>query len=335
MHGEHFGERAERERFLTVDETQALKSRFQDLVSAAMTKNPKPPTTPRLILFIDDLDRCLPEQVIPLLESLKLHLNLLGTVCFLGVDPRALRAAIQQRYASNPGFTEVDYLDKIVQLRFDVPPIRQEDMAAYCTHLLPPGLRSAADLIGETLQRNPRAVKRFINRLELAMLLAPNLDPTLLAGVQLIQQLDPLVFRWLADSPDLLRDLAADDSDLEVLELDGTPHQPTRSVNALLRRVAKDIPNATRPGLARYFHLAEATGHTEGLQNAGATWVDGTPEEFLDERSLLRHRSTLRKVGRVEADAWFLLLQNSKQRTWLLRTSDARIVCFLDSPMTR
>jgi len=40
----------------------------------------------RMVIFIDDLDRCLPEVALQVLEALKLYFNIDGVAFVLGID---------------------------------------------------------------------------------------------------------------------------------------------------------------------------------------------------------------------------------------------------------
>ena len=112
------GKRYEEELFLVREYRVRLKEHFQKLVQKARggVRRPK-----KLVFFIDDLDRCMPEQALKLLEALKLYLNLEGCVYFLGVDRQALEKSISHCY-KGLDIKESEYLDKIVQLPFTVPP---------------------------------------------------------------------------------------------------------------------------------------------------------------------------------------------------------------------
>jgi KAP family P-loop domain len=61
-----------------------------------------------LALFVDDLDRCLPENPIEVLEALKLYLDSSHCVFVVGVDPRVIEEAIRRRYAGNPSLPPVE-----------------------------------------------------------------------------------------------------------------------------------------------------------------------------------------------------------------------------------
>ena len=52
----------------------------------------------KLIIIIDDLDRCLPDRIIDNLEAIKLFLNVKNTAFVIGADPRIVRHAIEYRY---------------------------------------------------------------------------------------------------------------------------------------------------------------------------------------------------------------------------------------------
>jgi hypothetical protein len=53
----------------------------------------------RLAVFVDDLDRCLPDQAVEVLEAVKLFLDVPGCVFVLGVDREVIEQGIRVRYA--------------------------------------------------------------------------------------------------------------------------------------------------------------------------------------------------------------------------------------------
>ncbi|MDH4137500.1 MAG: SUMF1/EgtB/PvdO family nonheme iron enzyme [Anaerolineae bacterium] len=127
-----------------------------------------------LVVFIDDLDRCLPEKAVQVLEAIKLMMGKRGTIFVLGASRRVVEAAVEAHYklGKMEELTPENYLDKIIQLRFDLPPIRREDMRAFIEGLREKGLEDPAlldalPLITEGVPTNPRQVKTFINYLEL------------------------------------------------------------------------------------------------------------------------------------------------------------------------
>jgi len=74
----------------------------------------------RLIIFIDDLDRCLPENALAVLESIKLYLAQVNCVFFIGLDKRVIEQAVSQRY-KDIRITGKEYVEKIIRLNFFLP----------------------------------------------------------------------------------------------------------------------------------------------------------------------------------------------------------------------
>ncbi|MDF1777393.1 MAG: P-loop NTPase fold protein [Rhizobiaceae bacterium] len=80
----------------------------------------------RIVLYIDDLDRCPPEQVINVLQAIHLLLSFPLFVVFVAVDVRWLRKSLTTEYAGLLGggngadgtATASDYLEKIFQLPY-------------------------------------------------------------------------------------------------------------------------------------------------------------------------------------------------------------------------
>ncbi|KAF2415974.1 P-loop NTPase fold protein [Microbacterium sp. B35-30] len=86
----------------------------------------------RIVLYIDDLDRCEPEQVVEVLQAVHLLLALDLFTVVVGVDPRWMVRSLRARYPatlgsggtdgpSDGGVTPEDYLEKIFNIPFVLP----------------------------------------------------------------------------------------------------------------------------------------------------------------------------------------------------------------------
>ncbi len=87
-----------------------------------------------LVVFIDDLDRCLPDTIIETLEAMKLFLFVKGTAFVIGADERLIQYAVRQRFPELPGTAvEVgrDYLEKLIQVPIRIPPLGAADIESY------------------------------------------------------------------------------------------------------------------------------------------------------------------------------------------------------------
>ncbi|EFO79393.1 hypothetical protein OSCT_2741 [Oscillochloris trichoides DG-6] len=180
----------------------------------------------RLVVFIDDLDRCLPEQAIGVLEALKVFLDIPGCVFVLGIDREIIERGIRVRYkefalhgaAGSEPFpvAERDYLEKIVQVPFRLPPLAPSTIKRFLQRRLPAvaGMSDAertqvADLMTTGLLRNPRKVKRSFNifRLHLTLDRAQGKQTAagLIAKLTVIQSSFPDLYEKIARDPKLLR----------------------------------------------------------------------------------------------------------------------------------
>lgn len=88
----------------------------------------------RIVVFIDDLDRCSSDKVIEAFETIKLFLNTPETTFVIGADSDKIEQAIGSVYrvadTDRKKFSR-DYLEKIVQLPFSIPEQRARDVAGY------------------------------------------------------------------------------------------------------------------------------------------------------------------------------------------------------------
>lgn len=110
----------------------------------------------RIVVFIDDLDRCPPDRVVEVLEAIKLILEKPFIVVFVAMDVRMLVRAVEQRYEGalpqtiHPGGPGMEYLEKIIQIPFWVP---RAQMEAYAESLLAPRVRPEVAGAGPTPRR--------------------------------------------------------------------------------------------------------------------------------------------------------------------------------------
>lgn len=74
----------------------------------------------KTIVFIDDLDRCEPENVLNLLSALKLFFTFgNNTIFFCGIDKYAVQQAVQTKYSGV--IKSEEYLEKVFDISFNMP----------------------------------------------------------------------------------------------------------------------------------------------------------------------------------------------------------------------
>lgn len=128
----------------TEDARTAHKTRVAELFTSAgdlldedekkrlLDTTTPPPDGPkafeRIILYVDDLDRCQPEQVIAVLQAIHLLLTFPLFVVFVAVDVRWLRHSLADGYSKQLAdndpekATTSDYLEKVFQIPYWVRP---------------------------------------------------------------------------------------------------------------------------------------------------------------------------------------------------------------------
>lgn len=73
------------------------------------------------LVFVDDLDRCEPENVLNLLSALKLFFTYgKKTIYLCGIDKKAVREAVKTKYGEAVKANE--YLEKVFDISFSIPP---------------------------------------------------------------------------------------------------------------------------------------------------------------------------------------------------------------------
>lgn len=220
------GEQRARPQSLYVAAFNELAAAFSDLSAAGVKQ---------VVIFVDDLDRCLPVNALEVLESVKLFFDLRGFVFVVGLDEDVIERAIRAKFAdqqpspavedrqSAAAITAVtrrlgrEYVKKIFQVPYPLPAMLPQQLpdlleALYREAKISGGqladLRQRVapylGLVAKQRRVNPREVKRFINAYTLQTLIRPDLDRDTVLALQTIVFQDD----WASLNDEILRDSA-------------------------------------------------------------------------------------------------------------------------------
>lgn len=125
----------------------------------------------RIVVFVDDLDKCQCYNAIEVLESMKLFLDIPNLVFVLSLDLEKVHDIIATH--SNMDIGTSDYLDKIVQLQIQVPDIGNKDILDYIKSHAPSQFpEQFFQLMAFHMEGNTRKIKHIFNTLEFQYALA-------------------------------------------------------------------------------------------------------------------------------------------------------------------
>ena len=113
------------------DSMAGFRDAFKELVESL-------PNVQRVVVLVDDLDRCLPHAVMATLEAIKLFLSVEKMVFVIAADKEMVRDAIAANLAQAPRGERFAqrYLDKIIQLPISLPRLAPNEAEAYVGLLL-------------------------------------------------------------------------------------------------------------------------------------------------------------------------------------------------------
>ncbi len=129
----------------------------------------------RVIIFIDDLDRCSPKKALEVLESVKLFLNMDGFIFVIGLSHKTVTQLITQAYQAT-GVKGEDYIKKIIQIPIKIPTWSQESIVDLIENKIKENLHEEytnflcenSNMIAKIVDYNPRQLKRFVNNVIIA-----------------------------------------------------------------------------------------------------------------------------------------------------------------------
>ncbi|WP_181178331.1 Qat anti-phage system ATPase QatA [Mesorhizobium sp. B4-1-3] len=291
---EHF--KADKPEDSAPDRIHQFRKDFKDLLEVAKID--------RLVVLVDDLDRCLPKTAIATLEAIRLFLFVPKASFVIAADEGMIEYAVRDHFPDLPASSGVNsyarsYLEKLIQVPFRMPPLGNLETRIYVTLLLylnagiDPNDKAFTDLLdvaeaalkrpwqeGFTREEITRKVGTVAAELELAIQVASEITPILTEGAH------------------------------------GNPRQVKRFVNTMALRLAiaeergfgDDLkaPVLAKLMLAERFapDIFEAIARDTGADGRSVTvrQLEQDPVEAPDTDA--KHRSAKRPPGKSEAVEW-------------------------------
>lgn len=115
------------------EQMHAFRQEFEELLLRA--------DIDRLVVLVDDLDRCLPETAIETLEAIRLFLFVPRAAFVIAADEGMIEYAVRQHFpdlpvAAGPATYARNYLEKLIQVPFRLPSLGYAETRIYITLLL-------------------------------------------------------------------------------------------------------------------------------------------------------------------------------------------------------
>jgi hypothetical protein len=245
-----------------------------------------------VVVFIDDLDRCLDETVIYVFQAIRLFLQVASTAFVLAANRDIVQAAIERRYpAAREGDPALgrDYLEKIIQVEITVPPLSEAEAETYLNLLFAELRLNEADIdkIREAATR-----RRLDGQFAVAMNYGiakdalGSVSPELESDFGIASRIAPTLSRGLR----------------------GNPRQLKRFLNTMLLRLATAKRRSIEldPAVLAKLMVLEVVASKEFQQLF--LWQlaqDGTPDELVIAETAARGEAGLPDGSSDELKAWF------------------------------
>ena len=218
----------------TRTEIRNFREEFKQLLQKSNVEN--------VVVFIDELDRCLPDTVLEVFEAMRLFLFVEGMSFVIGADERLIQYSIKSKYKEVPGNNldiGKEYLEKVIQYPLYIPQLTRAEVNQYLACLL----------LRETLTEN-----QFKEILSIIYTLAPNQD----FSMEQISDKAPDIAESCKKDMALARQI----SSVLAPSINGNPRQCKRFLNTLYmrlklakaRNVALDKNILAKLMLAEYFN---------------------------------------------------------------------------------
>lgn len=144
-----------------VNKVEGFKTVFETTIREGLGDNTK------LIVFIDDLDRCLPDNAVKLLEGIKNFLSVENTLFVVAIDKRVVSEMIEKKYGLYKGYGD-EYIMKIVHYYYELPAINLKEVIWEILHSynLNPTDQQCAYIteFSHSFAKEPRVAKHLVHQ---------------------------------------------------------------------------------------------------------------------------------------------------------------------------
>ena len=145
-----------------------------------------------ILVFIDDLDRCIPEFALEFLENIRYFFSVNKVIFVVGLDEKIFEIALKKRYGSNSEISARNYLGKFIDLFIRLPNYSVENIGDYINFLVDKKYKKMSKIN----QENSRKIKDLSKRI-------PNLqDSSLLTNPRKIDKIIKKMFILLNTVPE-------------------------------------------------------------------------------------------------------------------------------------
>jgi len=115
-----------------VENVRSFRNEFTDLL--------KESNVDRLVVLIDDLDRCNPDRIMETLEAIKLFLAVENTTFIIAIDEEIVKYSIKRKYPKLDSEQDIDvakdYIEKVVQIPIKLPELSELEIKNYMMLLI-------------------------------------------------------------------------------------------------------------------------------------------------------------------------------------------------------
>lgn len=296
----------------------------------------------RIVLYVDDLDRCPPSRVVAVLQAVHLLMAFDLFVVVVAVDARWLSRSLQEYYATllSPDpianqATPQDYLEKIFQIPFWIMPLGEQARGRIVRGLLSPSLaratshdaapsteaseRSGGD--GGTTERGDAPEAHLPDPMEARTDPSPAALELLPSELAFMEELEPL----LGETPRSIKRFVNMYRLMKVMYLDATTEgadsgtSPTDSEKVLfLLAISTGLPSSVSVVLGR-LRSAEPTATLEELTiELGDAGSERIADEMSTLRSWLQRRPPWKTLEAASIVEWIVpVARFSFTRSWV------------------
>ncbi len=169
------GEKYEQDNLLSRLSSDQINDALKQAIDVILKENKQ--EGKKLIVFIDDLDRCEPETAYNLLEGIKIYLNIPNCTVVMAIDQEQIESSLKSKVGDN-GFYGVEYLEKLFQDAHRLPIPGAEERSVFLIEQIKSlkgmdeskmnnYVNALQKVLGEydCLPANPRRLKMLSNRI--------------------------------------------------------------------------------------------------------------------------------------------------------------------------